>query len=205
MLHKIFDNCGKPKGILGNLMVSLMNRGHRPLSEWSSSYLELRPDDVILDIGCGGGANIAAFLKACPLGKVYGIDYSSVSVEKSRRVNRAAVDAGRCEIIKGNVTDLPYAAGTFNAVTAFETVYFWPEIAKCFQGIYKILKQGGTFLVVMEAGGEDAKKWSKIVSGMTPYSFEEVADLMVQAGFKNVRVERKKERKSLAGCILGDK
>lgn len=34
-------------------------------------------------------------LKKCPRGSVSGIDYSAVSVEKSRRVNRKAIEAGR--------------------------------------------------------------------------------------------------------------
>ena len=39
---------------------------------------------MVLDCGCGGGANIKTLLKLCPKGKVQGIDYSSVSVEKAR-------------------------------------------------------------------------------------------------------------------------
>ena len=36
----------------------------------------------VLDCGCGGGANIKTLLKLCPKGKVQGIDYSAVSVER---------------------------------------------------------------------------------------------------------------------------
>ena len=49
---------------------------------------------MVLDCGCGGGANIKTLLKLCPNGKVQGIDYSAVSVEKARKVNAGAIAAG---------------------------------------------------------------------------------------------------------------
>ncbi|MFR8283004.1 MAG: class I SAM-dependent methyltransferase [Faecalibacterium sp.] len=50
-----------------------------------AALLQLAPNAMVLDCGCGGGANIKTLLKLCPNGKVQGIDYSAVSVEKTRR------------------------------------------------------------------------------------------------------------------------
>mgnify|MGYP002579886485 CR=1 FL=1 len=72
-------------------------------------------------------------LKKCPRGSVSGIDYSAVSVEKSRRVNRKAIEAGRCTALQASVESLPFEDGSFDAVTAFETVYFWPEPENSFR------------------------------------------------------------------------
>lgn len=82
----------------------------------------------VLDIGCGGGANLAQFLKLCPQGSVCGIDFSAESVATSLRKNAGAVAAGRCEVRQGDVSRLPYADASFDLVTAFETVYFWPDV-----------------------------------------------------------------------------
>ena len=49
-----------------------------------------------------------------------------MSVEKTRQVNQAAIAAGRCTVQQGNVAALPDAA-EFDLITAFETVYFWPD------------------------------------------------------------------------------
>ena len=54
------------------------------------NLLELAPDARVLDCGCGG-ANMKRLLKKCPQGIVKGIDYSPVSVEKSKKVNEAAI------------------------------------------------------------------------------------------------------------------
>ena len=86
-----FENTRKPEGFGGELMVSMMNLGHRALSRWGLSFLKLPPDGRVLDCGCGGGANLKTLLKQCPQGIVKGIDDSAVSVEKARAVNEIAV------------------------------------------------------------------------------------------------------------------
>lgn len=92
------ENTRKPSGLGGRLMVSMMNLGHRPLADWGFQFLDVPADGAVLDCGCGGGANIARLLKRCPGGTVKGVDYSAVSVEKSREVNqkRSGRAAARC-------------------------------------------------------------------------------------------------------------
>ncbi len=53
-----FENTRRPEGLGGNVMVSMMNFGHRALAEWGLQTLRLAPDARVLDCGCGGGANI---------------------------------------------------------------------------------------------------------------------------------------------------
>ena len=68
------------------------------MARWGLRFLELTLDAKVLDCGCGGGANIKRLLKKCPEGIVKGIDYSLVSVEKSKKVNEAAIAEGRCTV-----------------------------------------------------------------------------------------------------------
>lgn len=104
-----FDNTRKPDGLGGKLMVSLMNVGHRSLAHWGMRFLPLSPDARVLDCGCGGGANLKKLLKRCPQGIVKGIDYSAVSVEKSRKLNDAAIREGRCVVWQGSVAEMIFA------------------------------------------------------------------------------------------------
>ncbi len=64
-----FDNTRKPVGVGGRMMVSAMNLGHRALADWGFGALDVQPDAMVLDCGCGGGANIAKLLKKCPAGE----------------------------------------------------------------------------------------------------------------------------------------
>ena len=86
LLSKFFSNAKKPEGFLGKIMVNGMNGGgHAAMSNWALESVEIAADEQILDIGCGGGANIARLLQRAPQGMVTGIDFSRVSVQKSTK------------------------------------------------------------------------------------------------------------------------
>ncbi|WP_462315245.1 class I SAM-dependent methyltransferase [Methanobrevibacter sp.] len=148
-----FDNMRKPKGKLGNIQLKSMNKEHTPVSLWGLKHLDISPEDTVLDIGCGGGININRMAKKA--GKVYGIDYSEESVKLSKEVNQKEIGEGKVEVLEGNVASLPFEDDTFNIVTAFETVYFWPDIEKCFGEVKRVLKPDGVFLIGMETNGSD--------------------------------------------------
>lgn len=57
---------------------------------------------------------------------------------------------GRIEIIHGLVSFLPFSDNTFDLVTAFEAYYFWPDLVHDLQEIKRVLKPGGTLLLVNE-------------------------------------------------------
>ena len=189
-----FENTCKPTGFGGKVMVNMMNLFHAPLADWGMKFLPLSSNAKVLDCGCGGGANIKRLLKKCPEGIVKGIDYSPVSVEKSKKVNAAAIAAGRCAVLQGSVADMMFADNWFDAVTAFETVYFWPDLPRCFQEVYRVLKPGGTFLICNESSGDTEKdeKWTEIISGMTIYKDTELKAYLEQAGFHEVQIYKNK-------------
>lgn len=186
---------------MGRIVVAMMNRGHAGIAAWGFTHLSFRGDEDVLDCGCGGGANLAQLLRLLPKGRVTGLDYSPISVEKAREVNRAAIDAGRCTVVQGNVLELPFESSSFDAVTAFETVYFWPELVRCFAEIHRVLKPGGVFMITNEATGrtKSHEKWLKIVDGMSVYTGEELEALLIDAGFAQVEIDedRKADRLSV--------
>ena len=192
--YHFFENTRKPIGLGGKIMVTMMNLGHSPVARWGLRFLELTPDAKVLDCGCGGGANIKRLLKKYPQGVVKGIDYSPVSVEKSKRVNEAAVTKGRCTVLRASVAELPFESEQFDAVTAFETVYFWPDLPQCFREVWRVLKSGGTFLICNESNGDTDKdeKWTEIIGGMTIYKDIELKSCLEQAGFFDVQIHKKK-------------
>ena len=191
LLRKFFSNTGKPQGTMGKIVVAMMNRGHAGIAAWGFSHLDLQGSEQVLDCGCGGGANIAVSLRMVDEGHVTGLDYSSASVEKAREVNHAAIAAGRCEIVQGNVQELPFDDSQFDVVTAFETVYFWPEIARCFAQVHRVLKPGSMFMITNETSGKTKshEKWLKIVDGMSVYTGEKLESLLRGAGFARVEID----------------
>lgn len=193
LLSKIFSNTRKPEGFFGKMMVNGMNGGgHAQMANWALSSVQIKEDDQILDIGCGGGANIARLLQRAPKGVVQGIDYSSVSVAKSSKVNAKAIAEGRCKVQEASVVKLPFGESTFDLVTAFETIYFWPDIEHCFGEVKRVLKPGGQFVIVNESDGSgpmDAK-WESLIEGMHTYKPEEIRLHLSNAGFKAIDIRK---------------
>ena len=206
LLSKIFSNTRKPEGFFGRMMVNGMNGGsHARMAEWGLEFVTIDDTANALDVGCGGGANIARLLGRCPKGSVTGIDYSPVSVKKSREVNAAAIAAGRCKVVEGSADALPFGEGEFNLVTAFETVYFWPRIEECFRGVHRVLKEGGRFVIVNEDDGltGNNEKWEKMIEGMHTYTPDELRTHLTAAGFKEIAVHTDEQKHWL--CVMGEK
>jgi ubiquinone/menaquinone biosynthesis C-methylase UbiE len=190
-----FQNTRKPVGFGGKLMVKGMNSGtHAKLAEWGLSHLSIAEDSRILDAGCGGGANVRRLLEKAEKGHVTGLDYSEVSVQESQKVNQKAIREGRCDIVHGDVSALPFQEGCFDLVTAFETVYFWPDLKTTFEGIRRVLKEGGTFFICNESDGhdEEAVKFSEIIDGMNLYDAEQLTALLKEAGFHDIQTDTQK-------------
>ena len=193
LLSKFFSNTRKPEGFFGKMMVNGMNGGgHAQMANWALSSVQIKEDGQILDIGCGGGANIARLLQRAPKGVVQGADYSSVSVAKSSKVNAKAIAEWRCKLQEASVVKLPFSENTFDLVTAFETIYFWPDIEHCFGEVKRVLKPGGQFVIVNESDGSgpmDAK-WESLIEGMHTYKPEEIRLHLSNAGFKAIDIRK---------------
>ncbi|MBZ9571537.1 class I SAM-dependent methyltransferase [Methanobrevibacter sp. TMH8] len=195
MDKKLIINARKPKGELGSEIIERMNESHEKLAQWGVSHLKIKENDVILDIGCGGGVNVKRFAEMISKGKVYGIDYSEVSVEKSSNMNKLAIDDGKVEIIQGSVSDLPFDDGTFDIVTGFETVYFWPNFIEDLKEVNRVLKTNGVIFICNEAVGdedilEEMKEHIELLD-MKIFSEEDLYSALSISGFTNISTFRK--------------
>lgn len=190
LLKSFFTNCANPKGRMGRAMLRFMNFGHAPLTNWGLSLISFEDGWTMLDIGCGGGATLKRLLKRSDGAQVYGIDISQESVAKACKVNAALLDR-QVFVCQGSAEELPYDDVKFNLVTAVETVYFWPNLPSCLQHVFRVLKPGGSFVILVEVIEGDSV-WTRIVDGMTAYSPEQLKKMLDDVGFVNTEIHRKK-------------
>ncbi|MBQ9605968.1 MAG: class I SAM-dependent methyltransferase [Lachnospiraceae bacterium] len=186
----------KPEGKLGKMMLNGMNSGHAKMADWGLSHLKTIEPERIVDLGCGGGRNAGELLKKYPSAKGTAVDYSELSVAKASEYNRDMIAAGKLEVTQGDVSALKLPDNTYDLATAFETIYFWPGLEKCFSEVARILKDGGYFMIVNESDGTDAAslKFEKIIEGMKCYTPEKITDALRAAGFTKVKTDHHKSK-----------
>ena len=149
----------KPEGILGKMMLSGMNSGHAVMADWGFSHLPELSTSEAVDLGCGGGRNAGELLKKYPGAHVTAVDYSDLSVAKAKEYNKDSIASGRCTVLQGDVSNLHLPEENYDLATAFETIYFWPGLGKCFAYPVEKLKVWNALRSQMPSWEELHKKY----------------------------------------------
>ncbi len=193
MAHKSgqLSQCQKPSGWLGRFVVANMNSRHSKLTDWGLSHVTVKPEDRILDVGCGGGRTVNKLSALASRGKVFGIDFSEVSVSVARKLNALRIQEGRVEVLAGSVSQLPFQRNTFDLVTAVETHFWWPDLPAGMREILRILGPGATGLIIAEIYRGAPSMTARLAERlclMTLLSPEEHRILFTDAGFSDIEI-----------------
>ncbi len=196
LFKKFVSQTRKPEGFLGRMMVGGMNGGHAKMADWGLSHLEKIKPAQIVELGCGGGRNAGELLKKYPSADVTAIDYSDVSVGIATEYNAEEIRKGRCKVMQGDVSALSLPEEKYDLATAFETIYFWPGLEKCFAQVAKVLKPGGVFMIVNESDGMDKAglKYERIIDGMKCHTVTEIESALKSAGFTKIESDHHKNK-----------
>lgn len=153
--------------------------------------LDLQPPDILLDVGCGGGAFIRKSLESgC---RVAGIDHSLEMVRLAREQNRAAIAAGRAQIVLGDCSRMPFEDSSFTRASMSGVLGFLLDPVACFAEIRRVLRPGGRFVTL----GSDARLRGTpaapepIASRLRFYDDDELEDMGHAAGFDRVAIIRR--------------
>lgn len=87
---------------------------------------------------------------------------------------------------------LPFDDGAFDLITAVQTHYFWPDLEKGVSEAYRVLKDGGTFIIISEL--------YKIQYHMNRYKDKDsMRKLFTAVGFPEVRIRENDRWITVAG------
>ena len=189
---ELIKNARKPVGELGHQILDRMNESHESMAQWGVTHFEINEDSKILDIGCGGGRNIQRFAEEISEnGRVVGIDYSEVSVEKSKKLNQEFIDMGIVNVLQGSVSEMPFYDETFDIVTGFATIYFWPDFINDLKEVNRVLKKDGLVFFCNEAVYREGEmdKYDDLVEllDMKIYSEDVLRESLEKTGFKDFK------------------
>ena len=200
-------NPRKPEGTEGEEMLERMNQSHYEVTGWALSYWEMQEDDRVLDIGCGGGATLHRMAEKVTSGHVTGVDYSDISVETSRRNNEKNIKSGKMDVLEGSVENLPFADDSFDKIITVESFYFWPDPQENLKEVRRVLKAGGTFLLVADiyqnGNLTDREKENIRNYHLFNPTKEEFEQLFINAGFTDIQIHTRKGENWI--CVEGGK
>ena len=201
----VMRQCRKPGRWIGRPFLWSMNHSHSALTDWGLGHLRIEKGFHILDVGCGGGRTIEKLAALAPEGRVCGVDYSAGSVAASRAKNARMVAAGRVEVREAPVSRLPYPDRAFDLVTAIETHYYWPDPPGDLREVRRVLKPGGTVIVIAEAYNTGSRGRLQQAAmrplGVALMSPDEHRAWLVAAGFEEVQVFEERGKGWL--CVSG--
>jgi SAM-dependent methyltransferase len=147
-----------------------------------------RPDDTLLDLGCGDGALIRRFAPA--VARCIGIDASDAMVAFCRE--RAPANA---EFVVGSVVDVPLPPGSVDVAVSRQVMeHLHPDdVPRHLAAVHRSLRPGGRFLIETPSrltGPWDVSRgFSETPTGfhLREYTNGELARMLRRAGFRRVQ------------------
>lgn len=136
--------------------------------------LPLAPDALLLDLGCGTGANLNLLSR---YGRVNGLDRGAAAARYAR--NRTQVP-----VLRGDVRSLPVRSSTVDLVTAFDLIEHIDDDRACVGEMARVLRPGGHVLVTVPAFPWMWGRQDVISHHKRRYRARDFAQLFVMAGLR---------------------
>jgi len=135
---------------------------------WHDWYLpHLRPDDLVLDVGCANGAHLARAATRCR--SIVGFDYDLAQLPNAARAIRDG-DLANARIFAWDITGaFPFPDGTFTAALFLDVIeHIHPRVA-VLREIARVLRDDGRLLV---SGLNRDTRWRQTLraAGLFAYS-----------------------------------
>jgi ubiquinone/menaquinone biosynthesis C-methylase UbiE len=106
--------------------------------------LDIRPDDRVLEIGCGHGVAATLVCERLEGGRLTAIDRSPKMIEAAARRNAVYVEAGKAEFLVTDLEDLDLGDRRFDKVFAVRVGIFHRQPERARGLVERWLAPGGT-------------------------------------------------------------
>jgi SAM-dependent methyltransferase len=206
---KLLKSIGKqlqhPKGFFGKLLFAWMTPKTIAHARWTADLLEIQPEDKIIEIGFGNGANIKLLLQKADKGSVTGIEISDTAMEMASQKNAKAISEGKVKLYQTAGNALPFETGVFDKACTVATAYVIEDPGAVFKEMFRVLKPKGRAAITFPVR-ENFMRFKPVAT--EGFYLHELADLekaFRDAGFVNCRTENNDQVRFGAHCMLGEK
>ncbi len=160
-----------------------------------TALIELKPGDVVLDLGSGGGIDVLLSARRVgPVGKAYGLDMTDEMLALARENQRKA-GVENVEFLKGEIENIPLPDNSVDVIISNCVINLSADKDRVLREAFRVLKPGGRFAVsdiVVRGAVPDAIRKSMLLwAGCMAGALEErdYRGKLIAAGFAEVSIE----------------
>jgi arsenite methyltransferase len=160
-----------------------------------TALAELKPGEIVLDLGSGGGIDVLLSAKrVSPGGKAYGLDMTDEMLALARE-NQKKAGVENVEFLKGEIENIPLPESAVDVVISNCVINLSADKDRVFQEAFRVLRPGGRLAVSdVVVKGEvpteirrNMELWVGCVAGALGDS--EYISKLSNAGFKQISIE----------------
>jgi arsenite methyltransferase len=160
-----------------------------------TALAQLKPGEVVLDLGSGGGIDVLLSAKrVSPGGKAYGLDMTDEMLALARE-NQKKAGASNVEFLKGEIENIPLPENAVDVVISNCVINLSADKERVLAEAFRVLRPGGRFAVsdVVVHGDVPAEirksieLWVGCVAGALEDS--EYISKLTAVGFEEVTIE----------------
>lgn len=163
-----------------------------------TQFAKIQKGDTVVDLGSGAGNDcFVARHETGSEGKVIGIDFTPVMIQKAR-INAEKLGYNNVEFREGDIDAMPLSDNVADVIVSNCVLNLVPDKQKVIAEIYRVLKPGGHFSVsdivlegnLPDALREDAEMYAGCVAGAIQKT--EYLKLIENKGFQNIGIQKEK-------------
>ncbi|MGC1633316.1 MAG: arsenite methyltransferase [Gelidibacter sp.] len=163
-----------------------------------TQFAKIKKGDTVIDLGSGAGNDcFVARHETGAEGKVIGIDFTPIMIEKAR-INAEKLGYNNVEFREGDIDAMPVNDVIADVIVSNCVLNLAPNKQKVIGEIHRVLKPGGHFSIsdivlvgdLPDALKNDAEMYAGCVAGAIQKS--EYLQAIIDQGFQNVTIQKEK-------------
>ena len=174
-----------------------------------TALAELKPGEVVLDLGSGGGIDVILTAKRVgPSGKAYGLDMTDEMLEVARENQRKA-GVKNVEFLKGEIEAIPLPGNSVDVIISNCVINLSPDKPSVLREAFRVLKPGGRFAVsdivargpIPESVRRDMELWTGCIAGAL--EDKQYRAYLEEAGFEQIGIQPTRVFRLEKSCCSG--
>ncbi|RBP29902.1 ubiquinone/menaquinone biosynthesis C-methylase UbiE [Oceanihabitans sediminis] len=163
-----------------------------------TEFALIKKGDTVIDLGSGAGNDCFVARHEVGLeGKVIGIDFTPIMIEKAR-TNAEKLGFNNVEFREGDIDNMPVNNDTADVIVSNCVLNLVPNKEKVIAEIHRVLKPGGHFSIsdvvlegqLPEALKQDAEMYAGCIAGAIQK--KDYLKLIEDQGFQNIKIQKEK-------------